>query len=87
MQPGIRLSLLRGIMRTGLIGRDPRERAAEYYYLALCALEDGEKATASHHLRQALTLLQEAGATQSAEYSNVVDKLTLTQLRHRLAVA
>lgn len=74
-------------MRTGLIGRDPRERAAEYYYLALCALEDGEEAIANHHLRQALSLLQEAGATQTIEYNSVVDKLALTQSRHRLAVA
>lgn len=74
-------------MRTGWTGRDPREKAAEYYYLALCALEDGEESKASFNLREALALLQEAGATQSAEYRNVVDKLTLTQRRHRLAVA
>lgn len=74
-------------MCAGWAGRDPIERSTEYYYLALCALEDGDEAAARKNLREALLLLQTAGATQDDEYRKVLDKLSSVQARHLTAVA
>jgi hypothetical protein len=74
-------------MRTGWTGRDPIERSTEYYYLALCALEDGDEAGARKHLREALALLQTAGATNHEEYLKVIEKLSHVQGRPLVAVA
>jgi hypothetical protein len=65
-------------------GRDPVEKAHEYYYLALCALEDGDQVSARKNLREALTLLQDAGANHTPEYRKAVAKLHEAQGRHHL---
>ena len=74
-------------MRTGWTGRDPVERSTEYYYLALCALEEGDETRARKNLREALELLRAAGATNHDEYYKVLGKLSEVQGRRLVAVA
>ncbi|HYZ83534.1 MAG TPA: hypothetical protein VE621_04005 [Bryobacteraceae bacterium] len=63
-------------MRTRSItyGRDPIEKSNEYYYLGLCAFEDGDFSGARRHLLEALEILRDAGAVNTPEYREAASK-------------